>query len=109
MSGGPANGNRRRGGPRLGLIEWLRPGEHERAEAICDDLARLGVTELRTHVSWADWHTEDGPDWYDWLIPTLARRANVLPCFMYTPPRSGSGPRHPPRPGTRGPLRTSWT
>lgn len=85
--------------PRLGLIEWLRPGEYERAEAICDDLAALGIRDLRTHISWADWHTPDGAAWYDWLVPHLASRASLLPCFTYTPPSLGIEPKtsSPPR------------
>jgi CDP-paratose 2-epimerase len=86
-------------GPALGLIEWLRPGEHARAEAICDDLDALGVRHLRTHVSWADWHTTEGQDWYAWLLPYLGRRVELLPCFMYTPPSLGLAPHtaSPPR------------
>jgi CDP-paratose 2-epimerase len=83
----------------LGLIEWLRPGEHARAEAICDDMAALGIKHLRTHLSWADWHRPEGRDWYDWLLPYLARRVEVLPCFTYTPPSLGIEPKtaSPPR------------
>jgi CDP-paratose 2-epimerase len=87
--------------PVMGVIEWLRPGQHERAEAICDDMEALGITELRTQFSWADWHTREGQAWYDWLLPYLSKRVNVLPCFTYTPPSLGiqyktaSPPRDP--------------
>ncbi len=77
----------------MGLVEWLRPGEHERVEAICDDMAALGVTQLRTRLSWADWHRPEGAAWYDWLLPFLARRVEVLPCFTYTPPSLGLEPK----------------
>ena len=85
--------------PVIGLIEWLRPGEHQRAEAICDDMAALGIHELRTQFSWADWHTAEGRAWYDWLLPYLSRRVSVLPCFTYTPPSLGIRPKtaSPPR------------
>src|SRR4051812_15922065 len=89
------NGSR----PVLGILEWLRPGEEKRAERLLVDLKTIGVTELRTGISWADWHTEGGEKWYDWLLPRLAREVNVLPCFHYTPPCLGIAPSEcsPPR------------
>ena len=87
--------------PLLGVLEWLRPGEEDRVERLLADLRTIGVTELRTGVSWADWHTKGGEDWYAWLLPRLAREVNVLPCFHYTPPCLGitrqicSPPREP--------------
>lgn len=88
-----------RNAPTLGLIEWLRPGEHARAEAVCADMAALGIGELRTQLSWADWHTGEGRDWYAWLLPYLAERVKVLPCLSYTPPSLGIEPKtsSPPR------------
>ena len=85
--------------PVVGLVEWFRVGEYERVQQVLDDLKALGVTELRTGVSWADYYTPEGKGWYDWLIPTLAREVNVLPCFLYTPPSLGEKPRtsSPPR------------
>lgn len=85
--------------PVVGLLEWFRPGEHSRVTQVLADLHSLGVTEFRTGISWADWHTEGGQDWYDWLIPELTKRVNVLPCFLYTPPSFGIVPKtsSPPR------------
>jgi CDP-paratose 2-epimerase len=88
--GGPRQHQRRRGGgPTIGAVEWFRPGEHDRVDRVLDDLAALGIGELRTGISWADWHTPDGEAWYAWLFPQLARRVNILPCFLYTPPSWG--------------------
>jgi CDP-paratose 2-epimerase len=83
----------------LGLVEWFRTGEQARVERAIDHLQALGVTHLRTGVSWAEWSTPDGQDWYDWLLPTLAAKVHVLPCFHYTPPSLGIEPRScaPPR------------
>ena len=87
--------------PRLGVIEWFRPGEFERAEQVLADLRSLNVDALRTGFSWADFHLEQGGAWYDWLIHRLAREVEVLPCFHYTPPSLGvvatsaSPPRDP--------------
>lgn len=85
--------------PLLGVLEWLRPGEEERVERLLVDLKAIGVEELRTGVSWADWHRQDGEKWYEWLLPRLAREVNVLPCFHYTPPCLGIAPSEcsPPR------------
>ncbi|HWE00829.1 MAG TPA: NAD-dependent epimerase/dehydratase family protein [Tepidisphaeraceae bacterium] len=80
-------------GPIVGALEWFRPGEHDRVDRVLNDLATLGIKELRTGVSWADWHTPEGEAWYAWLFPQLARRVNVLPCFLYTPPSWGIAPK----------------
>lgn len=83
----------RRGEPVVGMLEWFRPGEQARVQRVLADLHTLGIKELRTGVSWADWHTLAGQAWYDWLIPTLARHVRVLPCFVYTPPSWGVTPK----------------
>jgi CDP-paratose 2-epimerase len=94
-----AAGARHARAPRLGVVEWLRPGEHERAERLIEGLRRIGVSDLRTGISWADCHTPGGRAWYDWLLPRLAAELNVLPCFTYTPPSLGIEPKTsaPPR------------
>jgi len=74
---------------RVGVVEWFRPGEHDRVESVLVGLAAVGVERLRTGVSWADYHREGGAAWYDWLLPRLARDVEVLPCFTYTPPSLG--------------------
>lgn len=94
MPGGP-------GHRAFGLTEWFRPGEHERAEAALDHLDAIGARWLRTHLSWADYLTPGGRDWYDWLIPRLADRLELLPCIHYTPPslsRTGTSAGPPRRP-----------
>ena len=84
---------------RMGLVEYFRPGEHHRVEKVLDDMDQVGIRRLRTQFSWADWHTEEGAAWYDWLMPHLAKRVELLPCFSYTPPSLGITPTtaSPPR------------
>lgn len=84
---------------RVGMVEWFRPGERERVETTIAGLSKLGIGKLRTAVSWADFHSEHGPAWYDWLLPYLAQRIELLPCFLYTPPSLGIEPKtsSPPR------------
>ena len=85
--------------PVIGVLEWFRPGEHDRVDRVLADLKKIGVNELRTGVSWADYYTDEGEAWYAWLLPQLARQVNVLPCFTYTPPSWGISPKPsaPPR------------
>lgn len=80
-----------------GFVEWFRPGDSERVEQVLPALRASGAAWLRTHLSWADFHAPGGADWYDWLIPRLARDIELMPCLHYTPPslsRTGrtSGP-----------------
>lgn len=87
--------------PTIGVIEWFRPGEYEHVEDVLSDMKTLGIQELRTEISWADWFTTHGIEWYDWLLPRLAGEVNLLPCVTYTPPsislagRSSSPPKNP--------------
>lgn len=79
--------------PAIGLVEWFRVGEYEKVENVLSDLKILGVNELRTGISWADYYTLEGREWYNWLIPKLAAEVKLLPCFLYTPPSLGVAPR----------------
>ncbi|HET7587123.1 MAG TPA: NAD-dependent epimerase/dehydratase family protein [Gammaproteobacteria bacterium] len=85
--------------PEIGVLEWFWLNDHERVEAAIEDLRQLGVRHLRTGLSWADYVTEDGPAWFDWLLPKLAAEFELLPCFVYTPPSHGEVPatNAPPR------------
>ncbi len=69
-----------------GFVEWFRPGDHLRVEAVLPGLKASGASWLRTHISWADYHAPGGQEWYDWLLPRLARDFDLLPCVHYTPP-----------------------
>src|SRR3954449_6875638 len=84
---------------RLGLVQWFRHGESELVEACIEDIRRLGITHLRTHLSWADYYRDDGQQWCAWLLATLARHVDVLPCLHYTPPSLAESGRTsgPPR------------
>lgn len=75
--------------PVPGMHEWFRPGEYDHVEQVLSDLHCLGISELHTGFSWADWHTDAGQRWYSWLLPRLAREVNLLLCFTYTPPSLG--------------------
>jgi CDP-paratose 2-epimerase len=78
---------------RIGILDWFRPGEHDRVDRVLEDCENLDIKRLRTGISWADWHTPEGEAWYAWLFPQLSRRIEVLPCFLYTPPSWGLAPK----------------
>jgi CDP-paratose 2-epimerase len=81
------------GRPVMGIVEWFHPGQEAQVVQVLAELKELGITELRTGISWADYYTPAGKEWFDWLIPRLAREVNLLPCFLYTPPSLGLAPR----------------
>lgn len=85
--------------PVIGMVVWFRPWQFDEVRSTINDLKRLGIKHLRTGISWADWHMEGIKEWYDWLIPELAKHVIVLPCFLYTPPSIGKAPKtsSPPR------------
>ncbi len=72
--------------PHYGFVEWFRPGEYERTEETLPGLIASGATYLRTHLSWAEYLTPGGAEWFDWLLPKLGAHFDVLPCVHYTPP-----------------------
>mgnify|MGYP003642709861 CR=1 FL=1 len=73
----------------LGVLQWFHLGDYEKVENTIQRLKELGVVHLRTGISWADYHTQEGAEWYDWLMPRLAEELSILPCFLYTPPSIG--------------------
>ena len=75
--------------PLIGLQQWFHVGEHAVVEQALSDLRALDVRHLRVGVSWADYHTPAGRNWYAWMLPALAREVDVLPCFVHTPPSLG--------------------
>ncbi len=80
-------------GPRIGIVEPFRIGDHEGVERVLELLQALKVSDLRTTISWADWDSPEGERWYAWLLPRLARVANVVPCVLYTPATHAIAPR----------------
>lgn len=69
-----------------GVVEWFRIGEHDAVDDALRLMRAIGVNRLRTHLSWADYHTVEGRAWYDWLMPKLSSEVELLPCVHYTPP-----------------------
>lgn len=78
---------------KIGVLQWFHVGDYQRVEQLLSDLETLGITHLRTGISWADYHTLEGQKWYEWLIPKLGEHLEILPCFLYTPPSIGIAPK----------------
>ncbi len=70
----------------FGFVEWFRIGEYDRVAQAVAGMRAAGAAYLRTHLSWAEYHAPGGEAWYDWLIPTLGKAFDLLPCVHYTPP-----------------------
>lgn len=89
----------RKGKPEVGVVSYFHMGDHGKVERGIENLELLGVKHLRTAVSWCDWTREGGVEWYEWVLPQLIERFDVLPCVVYTPPELGILPKtsSPPR------------
>ncbi|WP_318345780.1 NAD-dependent epimerase/dehydratase family protein [Flagellimonas baculiformis] len=79
--------------PIVGILEWFRPGEYKEVKSTVEDLKTLGISHIRTGISWADWHTQGAKEWFDWLFSELGKELEILPCFLYTPPSLGELPK----------------
>lgn len=77
------------GKPSIGILEWFQVNDYDHVNRTIEKLKILGIKELRTGISWADYFTPDGEKWYDWLVPKLADNFELLPCFHCTPPSMG--------------------
>jgi CDP-paratose 2-epimerase len=80
-------------GVRLGVVENFRIGDRAGVDQVLGGLRTLGVGDLRTMVSWADWDSAEGEAWYSWLLPHLASEVNLIPCVLYTPLSQAVAPR----------------
>ena len=77
---------------RLGICQWFS-FEDPRLDQAVDLLKRLGVTKLRTGISWADWHRPQAHAWFDRQMHTL-REFDLTITFCFTPPSRGKRPHH---------------
>ena len=75
----------------IGLVQWFPYGEPERVARVADKLRSLGVRNIRTQLSWADWCRPDGPQWIAHILDELGG-FDVLPVLHSTPPSFGEKP-----------------
>lgn len=78
--------------PSLGIAQWFHFEDH-RLEPALASLRRLGVTRLRTGISWADWHRPDALAWFDRQMAAM-EDFDVTVTLCFTPPSRGMRPCH---------------
>ncbi len=78
--------------PAMGICQWFHFDDHRLEEAIVW-LRQLGVTRLRTGISWADWHRPDSWRWFDRQMEAL-REFDLTLTLCFTPPSRGRQPHH---------------
>jgi beta-xylosidase len=73
--------------PQMGICQWFHFEDHRLQDAVAW-LKRLGVTYLRTGISWADYFRPNAMDWFDRQMEALADFA-VTVTFCFTPEHRG--------------------
>lgn len=83
--------------PQLGLCQWFHFQDHRLDDGV-RWMKELGVTYLRTGLSWADYYRDGALDWFDRQMEALAD-FNVTVTFCFTPEHLGMEPHYtsPPR------------
>ncbi len=83
--------------PEMGICQWFHYQDHRLDDAV-RRLKDLGVTYIRTGLSWADSFRPDALDWFDRQMAAL-EDFNVTATFCFTPEHLGLEPHHtsPPR------------
>lgn len=82
----------------IGICQWFHYQDYQAVERSVALLHELGIRHLRTGISWADYHREQGRQWYDWQMQALSE-FDVLLSIWHTPPSISEGNRcdSPPR------------
>ncbi|PWS37020.1 beta-xylosidase [Falsiroseomonas bella] len=78
--------------PDLGLCQWFHFEDHRLAQSVAL-MKELGVTYLRTGLSWADYYRPDALAWFDRQMEAL-RDFRVTVTFCFTPEHKGPGRHH---------------
>jgi beta-xylosidase len=78
--------------PALGICQWFHFEDHRLDDAV-GWLKRLGVTHLRTGLSWADSFRPNALAWFDRQMQAL-EHFQVTVTFCFTPEHRGIAPHH---------------
>ena len=78
--------------PAMGICQWFHFQDY-RLDFAVEWLHKLGVTHLRTGISWADWHRPHALAWFDRQMKTL-RGFEITLTLCFTPPSRGKRPCH---------------
>ncbi len=84
---------------RMGLMQWFHFEDPRLNDAVAW-MKRLGVTHLRTGLSWADSFRPDALAWFDRQMAALEDFA-VTVTFCFTPEHRGISPHHTSAPLVR--------
>jgi beta-xylosidase len=87
--------------PEFGLCQWIRLGDRAQLDGTVSWLSRLGVTKLRTGISWADSHVPGAWDFFDQMMRAL-EPFEVTATLCFTPPSRGIRPDHTSPPQDAG-------
>jgi beta-xylosidase len=79
--------------PEWGLCQWFQFEDRELVDATARWLRRLGVTQVRTGLSWAESHLPGAWDFFDYVMRALAP-LEVTATLCFTPPTRGVRPDH---------------
>ena len=74
--------------PDFGICQWFHYEDHRLDDAV-RWLRELGVTDLRTGLSWADWFRPDAEAWFDRQMRAL-EPFRVTLTFCFTPEHRGT-------------------
>jgi beta-xylosidase len=78
--------------PAMGLVQWFH-FEDPRLDDAVSWMKQLGVTYLRTGLSWADSFRPDADAWFDRMMSAL-EDFDVTVTFCFTPEHRGLAPHH---------------
>jgi beta-xylosidase len=78
--------------PDMGICQWFHFDDHRLDDAV-KRMRELGVTYIRTGLSWADSFMPDALDWFDQQMAAL-EEFDVTVTFCFTPEHRGLAPHH---------------
>ncbi|HZH26345.1 MAG TPA: beta-xylosidase [Azospirillaceae bacterium] len=83
--------------PDIGICQWFHFEDHRLDDAV-EWLKRMGVTYIRTGLSWADSFRPNADAWFDRMMKAL-EPFQVTATFCFTPEHLGVAPHHtsPPK------------
>jgi beta-xylosidase len=83
--------------PELGICQWFHFEDHRLDDAV-RWLKDLGVTYIRTGLSWADWYRPNAEAWFDRQMKAL-EDFHVTVTYCFTPEHKGIEPHYtsPPK------------
>jgi beta-xylosidase len=79
--------------PGFGVCQWFQFQDERSLELAAEWLPRLGVTRVRTGLSWAESHIPGYEAWFDRIMGVL-EPYEVCVTLCFTPPSRGLRPDH---------------